>query len=74
MNTDKSKVMVFREEEGSVCEFIFNVSPLEHLLEFKYLRLPLGESDLGRVECCRKVVTWRRVVGVIRSLVNTRSL
>ena len=48
-----------------------------HLLpvsEFKYLVCVLDESGKDEAECSRKVVSWRRVAGAIRSLVNARSL
>ena len=47
---------------------------LEHVSEFKYLGCVLNESGTDEAVCCRKVVTGRRVVGPIRSLVNARGL
>ena len=38
---------------------------LEHVSEFKYLGCVLDESGTGGVECCRKVESERKVVGVI---------
>ena len=34
----------------------------------------LDKSSSDRTECCRKVATGRKVLGVIRSLLNARSL
>ena len=34
----------------------------------------MDESGTDGAECSRKVVSWRRVAGVARSLVNTRDL
>ena len=41
----------------------------KHVFEFKYLGFALDG-----VECCRKVVSGRKVGDVIRSLVNARNL
>ena len=43
-------------------------------MEVKYLACVLDESGTDGVECSRKVVSWRRVAGAIRSLVNVRDL
>ena len=40
----------------------------------KYLGCVLDESGTDGAECNRKVVSGRRVVGAIRSLVNARDL
>ena len=42
--------------------------------EFRYLGCVLDESGTYETECSRKVMSGRRVAGVIRSLVNDRSL
>ena len=42
--------------------------------EFKYLGYVLDESGTDEADCSRKVVSERRVVSAIRSLVNARSL
>ena len=47
---------------------------LEHVLKFKYLGCVLDESGRDGAECSRKVVSGRRVEGVIRSLDNARDL
>ena len=47
---------------------------LEHVSEFKYLGCVMGESGTDDAECSRKVVSGRMVAGVIRSLVNAKSL
>ena len=47
---------------------------LEHVSEFKYLGCVSDESDTDEAECSRKVVSGRRVAGVIGSLVSARSL
>ena len=44
------------------------------MLQFKYLGYILDESGTDETECHRKVVSRRRVAGIIRSLVNARSL
>ena len=41
-------------------------------LELKYLGCVLDESGTVGAECSRKVMSWRRVAGSIRSLVNVR--
>ena len=38
--------------------------------EFKYLECVLDESGTDEAEYSRKVASWRRVAGSIRSLVN----
>ena len=43
---------------------------LEHASEFKYLGYILDLSGTDETECCRTVVSRRRVAGAIRSLVN----
>ena len=73
VNAGKSKVMLGREEE-SECEVCIDRKRLEHVSEFKYLGCILEKSGTDEVECIRKVVSGRRVAGVIRSLVNARSL
>ena len=47
---------------------------LEKVSEFKYLGYVLDESDVDGAECCRKVVSGRKVSGFIRYLVNARGL
>ena len=47
---------------------------LEHASEFKYLGCVLKEPGTDETECSRKMTSGRKVVGVIRSLVNARSL
>ena len=47
---------------------------LGHVSEFKYLGYVLDESGTDEADCSRKVVSERRVVSAIRSLVNARSL
>ena len=36
--------------------------------------MSFDESGTNRAECSRKVPSWRRVAGAIRSLVNARDL
>ena len=57
--------------EGEVC---IDGIHLEHVSEFKYLGCVLDEAGTDETESSRKVVSGRRVAGVIRSLVNDRSL
>ena len=45
---------------------------LEHVLEFKYLGFVLDKSGTDEADCCRKVISGRRVAGAIRSLVIAR--
>ena len=47
---------------------------LERVSEFRYLRCVSDESGIDVAECCRKVVSERKVAGDIRSLVNARDL
>ena len=47
---------------------------LEHVSELKYLGCGLVKSGTDEAECSRKVVSGRRVAGVIKSLVNARYL
>ena len=47
---------------------------LEHVSEFKYLGWVLDKSGTDETECSRKVESGSRIAGVIRSLVNARSL
>ena len=70
----KSKVMVLNGEERLESEVLCRWDSLEHVLEFKYLGCFLDKSDTDGAECSRKVASERRVVGVIRSLVNARDL
>ena len=73
VNADKSKVMVLGGEEELECEVCIYRICLEHVLKFKYLGCVLDESGTDEAECSRKVVSGRRVPGVIRYLVNARS-
>ena len=74
VNAGKSKVMVLNGEEGLECEVHVDGIHLEQVSEFKYLGCVLVEPGTDGVECNRKVVSGRRVAGVIRSLVNVRDL
>ena len=47
---------------------------LEHVSEFKYLGCILEKSGTAGAECSRKVVSGRRVAGVISSLLNAKDL
>ena len=44
------------------------------MLKFKYLGCVYHKLGTDEAECCRKVVSWRRVAGAINSLVNARGL
>ena len=55
-------------------EACINEICLEHVSEFKYLGCVLNKSGTDEAECSRKVANGRRVVGAIRSLINSRSL
>ena len=57
--------MVLNGEEVLECKV-----HVEHVSEFKYLECILDESGKDGAECSRKVTSWRRVAGAIRSLVN----
>ena len=74
INADNDKVMVQIGEEGLECEILVDGMRLEHVSKFKYLGCALDESGTDEVECCKKVVSGRRVAGAVRSLVNARSL
>ena len=56
------------------CDVYIDRICLEHVLEFKYLGCALYESGTDGGECSRKLVSRSRVVGTIRSLVNSRDL
>ena len=64
----KIKVMVMNGEEGLEFEVHVDGIRLEHVSDFKYLGCVLDESGIDRVECNRRVASWRRVAGAIRSL------
>ena len=55
------------------CEVHIGGIRLEHVSVFKYLGCVLDEVGTYGAECSRKVASGRRVVGVIRSLVNGRN-
>ena len=74
VNAGKNKVMVLGGEEGLECEVLVDGMQLEQVLEFKYLGCVLDELGTDEPECCRKLVSERRIAGVIRSLVNARGL
>ena len=75
VNVGKSKVMVLDKEEGLECEICVAGTQLEKMSEFKYLGCVLIDSGTDVVKlCCRKVVSGRKVVGVIKSQVNARYL
>ena len=69
LSAGKSKVMVLNGEVGLECEVY-----LEHESKFKCLGCVLDESGTGGSVCGRKVASGRRVVDIIRSLVNARDL
>ena len=70
VNAGKSKVLLLGGEEGLECE----VYVKEYVLEFKYLGFVLDESGTNEAEGSRKVASGWRVTGVIKSLLNARSL
>ena len=74
VNAGKGKVMVLNGEEGLVCEVHVYGIRLEHVSELKYLECILDKSGTDEAECSRKVASGRRLVGVIRFLVNARDL
>ena len=74
VNAGKSKVMILNGKEGLECEVHVDGIRLEHVSEFKYLGCVLNESVTYGTECIRKVVSGRRLVGAITSLVNARDL
>ena len=43
-------------------------------MRFKYLGYVLEESNTDEEECSKKVMSGRKVIGAIRSLVNAWSL
>ena len=47
---------------------------LKRLSEFKYLGCVVDESATDGARCLRKVVSGRKVAGVVRSFVNVRRL
>ena len=68
VNADKRKVVVLNGEEGLECEVLVNWMCLEHVTEFKYWGHVLNESGTDEAECCRKVVSRRKVASARRSL------
>ena len=70
----QEQMMVLGWEEGLECEVYVDGINLEHVSEFKYLRCVLNESGTDEAECSRKMPSWRRVAGAIRSLVNAMNL
>ena len=68
------QVILLGGEEGLECEVHVDRIRLEHVLVFKYLGCVLDESDTDEVGYSRMVVSRRRVVGTIRSLVNAKGL
>ena len=46
----------------------------EHVSKIKYLGCVLHESGADGVECSRKVMSGKRIVGAISFLVNARDL
>ena len=74
VNAGKIKVILVGGEEELECEVCVNRIRLEDVSEFKYLECILDESGRNEAECSRKVTSWRRIAGAIRSLVNARSL
>ena len=59
------------EEEELECEVCVDGLSLKHVSELKCV---LDESGTDGADCSRKVASGRRVAGVMRSLVNARSL
>ena len=74
VNAANNKVMVLNGEERLESEVHTDRIRFEHASEFKYLGCILDESGTDRAECNRKMVSGRRVVGAIRSLVNAKDL
>ena len=72
-NTDKWKVMVLGREEGLEYEVCID-NMIRACLGFKYLGCVLDKSGTDEAECHRKVMSGRRVVSAIRTLVNARGL
>ena len=73
-NGGKRMEMVLGGEEGLECEVCLDEIHLEHVSEFKYLGCVLDESGTDEADCSRKMASGRRVAGVIRYLINGRSL
>ena len=74
VNAGKSKVLVLNGEVGLEYELCVDEIRLWHVSEFKYFDWVLDESGIDDAECRRRVEIGRKVAGVIRSLVNVRSL
>ena len=74
MKAGESKVIVLNGKEGLECEVYVDGICLEHVSKFKYLGCVLDESGTEDAECSKRVVSERKVVGVISSLVNARDL
>ena len=68
------QVMILNEEEGLEYEIHVLGIHLENVLEFKYLGSVLDISGTDGAECSRKMVSGRKVIGAIRSLVNAMDL
>ena len=74
VSPNKKKVMVLAGRKDRYVRSLF-MRQLELVLEkFKYLGYVLNESSSEDGKCHRKVVSVRKVVVVIRSLVNAGNL
>ena len=67
-------MMVLSGEEGLECEVHVDGIRLKHVSKFKYLGRVLNKSGTDWADCRRKVSSWRRGAGAIRSLVDARDL
>lgn len=74
VNADKSKVMVFGGEDGSVCDIRIGGVRLEQVQSFKYLGSVLNVKGNDEADCENKVVQGRKVSGAIRALVNAKGM
>ena len=70
VNANKNKVMVIGGEEGFRCEIHMDG------VQFEQVTVKIFEVYFGSIRymCCRKVLSERKVAGVIRSLVYDRNL
>ena len=59
-------MMELGEKEGLVCEVTIDETMM-HVSDFKYLEFVLEKSGTDRVECCRKLASWKKVADGIRS-------
>ena len=62
MSDDGGKLL-----NGLVCEVRVDGTRVEYVSEFKYFWSVFHESGIDYVVCCRKLSSWRKFSGTIKS-------